>query len=93
VKKTSAPAVERIGISGAAQMPSGSRRLAPDKVKKAQSMFDTRATTLPRDRQLTKRVGRNQQLADLIVKAARETGDSVAAIHTAHVRGPQKFLG
>jgi hypothetical protein len=67
----------------------GRRTLAPDKAQKALSVFDTRATT-PRDRQLTKRASRNQQPADLIVKAARETGDSVAAIHAAHFRGPQK---
>jgi hypothetical protein len=66
----------------------GSRKLDPTKVQKGGSVFDTRASTPPRAQQLTKRVSRNQQLADLIVKAARETGDSVAAIHAAHIRGP-----
>jgi hypothetical protein len=71
---------------------SGSRKLAPDKVRNAQSMFDTRAGMPLCDRQLKKRVDRNQRLADLIVKAARETGDSVAAVHAAHLRGAGKCI-
>jgi hypothetical protein len=55
-------------------------------------MFDTRAGTPLCDRQLKKRVDRNQRLADLIVKAARETGDSVAAVHAAHLRGAGKCI-
>jgi hypothetical protein len=65
----------------------GARKLAPTAVQKAQSVFDTRAPPSPRNLQLTKRISRNEQLAAMVAKAARQTGNSIEAVRTAHLAG------